>query len=142
MQANLISVVAIAIFHEPSGSYFLARRNKEQSGAGYWEFPGGKVEDNETSKLALKREIQEELSFDIDVEFLSLISQHFYSYPNRDIHISLYLYEVKDKPIFNLSDHDESCWVRPESFEQYKISQADRPFIDLLLSQSQANSLK
>ena len=56
-----ITDVAVAIITRPDASFLLARRPEGKPYAGYWEFPGGKVEPNEPVAEALARELQEEL---------------------------------------------------------------------------------
>lgn len=53
--------VAVAIIQKQSGEYLLASRPNGKGWAGWWEFPGGKIEANETPEQALSRELQEEL---------------------------------------------------------------------------------
>jgi 8-oxo-dGTP diphosphatase len=53
--------VAAAVVQRPDGSFLLAQRPPGKVYAGYWEFPGGKIEPGETAAAALKRELEEEL---------------------------------------------------------------------------------
>lgn len=53
--------VAVAIITKPRGEYLLASRPNGKGWAGWWEFPGGKIEENESPEKALSRELQEEL---------------------------------------------------------------------------------
>lgn len=53
--------VAVAIITKPGGEYLLASRPNGKGWAGWWEFPGGKIEENEAPEDALSRELQEEL---------------------------------------------------------------------------------
>jgi 8-oxo-dGTP diphosphatase len=53
--------VAVAIIQQANGEYLLASRPNGKGWAGWWEFPGGKIELNETPEAALTRELQEEL---------------------------------------------------------------------------------
>jgi 8-oxo-dGTP diphosphatase len=53
--------VAVAIIQQANGEYLLASRPNGKGWAGWWEFPGGKIESNETVEAALTRELQEEL---------------------------------------------------------------------------------
>jgi len=53
--------VAVAILQKPDGQVLLASRPHGKGWAGWWEFPGGKIEENETPEIALARELQEEL---------------------------------------------------------------------------------
>ena len=51
--------VAVAVIKNSEGQYFIAKRPQESHQGGLWEFPGGKVENNETVFDALKRELFE-----------------------------------------------------------------------------------
>ena len=57
--------VAAAVIERPDGSFLLAQRPAGKVYAGYWEFPGGKVDPGETAADALKREIHEELGITV-----------------------------------------------------------------------------
>jgi 8-oxo-dGTP diphosphatase len=61
-----ITDVAVAVFMKPDGSFLLSSRPSGKPYAGYWEFPGGKIEPNETVRDALRRELIEELNVVID----------------------------------------------------------------------------
>ncbi len=63
---NKITNVAVAVFQKPNGTFLLASRPEGKPYAGYWEFPGGKIEAHETVRDALKRELIEELNVVID----------------------------------------------------------------------------
>ncbi|MFM2274648.1 MAG: hypothetical protein RL211_520 [Pseudomonadota bacterium] len=57
--------VAVGILIRPDGSFLLTTRPEGKVYAGYWEFPGGKLEAGETIEQALKRELLEELGIEI-----------------------------------------------------------------------------
>ncbi len=61
--------VAAAIIERPDGSFLLARRPVGKVYAGYWEFPGGKVESGESAHAALVRELHEELGIEVTESF-------------------------------------------------------------------------
>jgi 8-oxo-dGTP diphosphatase len=61
-----ITDVAVAVFIRPDGSFLLSSRPEGKPYAGYWEFPGGKIEPGETVRAALTRELVEELNVVID----------------------------------------------------------------------------
>src|SRR5699024_11602007 len=69
-------VVGAAIFDQASQptKMLAARRKAPKSLAGYWEFPGGKVEPGESHTVGLRREIREEL--DVEVDILDVIDAH------------------------------------------------------------------
>lgn len=57
--------VAAAVIERPDGTFLMARRPEGKVYAGWWEFPGGKVEPGETARHALDRELQEELGIEV-----------------------------------------------------------------------------
>lgn len=130
----VIQVVALAMRHRQTGYFMLARRGPNSSGAGQWEFPGGKIEANETKEEALIREIQEELSFDLTGLNFKFIAQNTHDYGHRKIQIILYLIEVDHRPQFVLLDHDELDWYDLKNIETVNLSFGDKYFIPLLNS--------
>lgn len=59
--------VAVGVLVRPDGAFLLTSRPQGKAYAGYWEFPGGKLEAGESVEQALKRELQEELGIEIGV---------------------------------------------------------------------------
>jgi 8-oxo-dGTP diphosphatase len=57
--------VAVGVLIRPDGAFLLTSRPQGKVYAGYWEFPGGKVEAGETVEQALRRELQEEIGVTI-----------------------------------------------------------------------------
>lgn len=57
--------VAVGVLIDAQGRFLLTSRPEGKVYAGYWEFPGGKLEDGETVEQALRRELQEEVGIDI-----------------------------------------------------------------------------
>ena len=57
--------VAAAVLHDAAGRFLLAQRPPGKAYAGYWEFPGGKVEPGESAADAIRRELQEELGIEV-----------------------------------------------------------------------------
>lgn len=126
-----IRVSAIAFFRPEDRKYLICRRGPMGSGAGAWEFPGGKIEPGETEKQALVREIKEELSVDIDENKLVFISDHVHQYTERKVHIYLFKYDVV-KLDYQLVDHDFAQWVSLDQITNYTLTDADVPFIQRL----------
>ena len=58
--------VAAAVILQADGQFLLARRPEGRAYAGYWEFPGGKIEAGEDARAALARELHEELGIEVD----------------------------------------------------------------------------
>lgn len=64
MSVSFVEVVA-GVLIDDQGQFFLASRPEGKPYAGYWEFPGGKIEAGETAFVALKRELEEELGIEV-----------------------------------------------------------------------------
>ncbi len=118
--------VAAAVI-EQDGRYLITRRWGEGDPlAGLWEFPGGKVEDSESPKECLKREIYEELSVNVDIgEFICTSN---FEYEHIDIQLIAFHAEWVDGGI-RLVDHDAFAWVAPDEFDRYEMAPADIPII-------------
>ncbi len=75
---------------------------------GFWEFPGGKVEENETSQNALKREIKEELNVEVVVD--KLLETVEYDYPEFHLSMECYWCEIEEGNL-TLLEADEGRWL-------------------------------
>lgn len=91
-----------------------------------WEFPGGKIEKGETPEEALKREIKEEMSIDIEVH--QYISSTLVSYEDKNIHLSLYLCTMINENIHDV-EHESIRWCTKEELSSLDWSEADRKMI-------------
>ncbi len=80
-----IDVVA-AVIQQPDGRFLLAQRPAGKVYAGYWEFPGGKVETGESPAQALSRELHEELGIDVKVAYSWIIRDFDYSHAAVRLH--------------------------------------------------------
>jgi len=80
-----IAVVA-AVLQQADGSFLLAQRPQGKVYAGYWEFPGGKVEPGETPLQALARELHEELGIEVTTAHPWLIREFDYEHADVKLH--------------------------------------------------------
>ena len=87
-----------------------------------WEFPGGKVEENETPQQALIREIREEL--DTEIEVGDLIDSIEYNYPKFYLSMDCYLCKVK-KGTLTLKEHEAARWLDKDSLDSVNWLPAD-----------------
>jgi 8-oxo-dGTP diphosphatase len=110
---------------------FIARRKPEKSLAGFWEFPGGKIEMNELPELALTRELKEELS--MVVEKLKYFGTNIYQYKTFKIELIAYDCFFKEGT-FQLTDHDLYQFVSVNELNDYKFAPADIYFVEQLLN--------
>ena len=77
--------VAVGILIRPNGEYLLTTRPPGKAYAGYWEFPGGKFEENEDSVQALRRELLEEIG--IDALIVQPWREQIVDYPHALVHL-------------------------------------------------------
>jgi 8-oxo-dGTP diphosphatase len=102
----------------------LAKRAIGQSLAGYWEFPGGKLEPGETLQKCLERELLEELN--IKTRAGAVFHENLYEYNNGAINlVGLETELLSDN--FVLLVHDEIQWVKIVNLLDYKLAPADIP---------------
>ena len=80
--------VAAGVLIRPDGSFLLASRPKGKPYASYWEFPGGKVEPNETIAKALARELHEELGIDIGTPYPWVV--RVFDYPHALVRLHFF----------------------------------------------------
>lgn len=96
-----------------------------------WEFPGGKVEEGETQQEALKREIQEELKLDIEVNGFFLTVDH--TYPSFRIVMHAYLCEMNEDS-FSLEEHNNFKWLESQDLLNLDWADADKPIVYKLMN--------
>jgi len=125
----MITVVAALIKKE--GKVLIAKRaTGDENTLGKWEFPGGKVEVNETEEHAIEREIKEE--FDMNIKAKKFITNNICEYPNRTIDLRLYECEYVSGD-FKLHDHFDSKWVEVKDLLNYDLAKADIPLAQYLI---------
>ena len=110
----------------------ICRRNKNKELGGYWEFPGGKLESNESAEQALQRELTEELEMSVRVKkhFTSVI----HKYENFTIKLIAYKCDFIEAN-FKLIDHDKYEWSPIYKIMSKKIAPADIHIVEKLMSE-------
>ncbi|PQJ75210.1 (deoxy)nucleoside triphosphate pyrophosphohydrolase [Polaribacter gangjinensis] len=87
-----------------------------------WEFPGGKIENNETEEACIKREIKEELN--IEIELISRLSPVTYKYPSFEIKLIPFIAKYINGEI-NLSEHKQFDWLTKDRLNNLDWAEAD-----------------
>lgn len=130
LPASLLHVVAVALV-DGDGRVLLQQRPPGKAMAGLWEFPGGKIEPDETPEAALVRELEEELGISTHVSCLAPAA--FASEALGDRHLLLLLYICRKwSGTVSPLHANELKWVRPVQMHAMDMPPADRPLIGLL----------
>lgn len=128
----MIKVVAALI--EKDNKYLIAKRSTgDINTLGKWEFPGGKVEQNENEMQAIEREILEE--FELKVEAKEFITNNVCKYPNKTIDLRLYKCEYIEGN-FKLHAHSEYMWAKIDEITNFELAPADIPLAQYLITHS------
>ena len=118
-------IIVVACLIEKDNKVLISKRSTgDPNVLGKWEFPGGKVENDESEEHAIEREIREE--FEMDVKCIRFLVNNVCEYPSKTIDLRLY----KCKHIsgeFNLHDHSEYRFVAKNEIINYDLCPADIP---------------
>lgn len=122
--------IATAAVIKEGGKVFLAQRNRSDSFPLYWEFPGGKLEANETPEECLTREIKEET--DLDIEVLSPLTFNLWDYNEHKILLLFFNCRIKKGPPKKIQCNDWG-WFKKDEIKNLKLLPADREILDIVL---------
>jgi len=130
MTRPVLLVVAAAL-SDGRGRILLARRPEGKPLAGLWEFPGGKLEADETPEAALVRELAEELSITVNQASLEPLTFASFSYPA--FHLLMPLYGCRDwSGSIHPREGQAIAWVDKTRLRYYPAPPADLPLFDWL----------
>jgi 8-oxo-dGTP diphosphatase len=120
-------IPVVAGFLKKDGRILVGQRPENNSLAGLWEFPGGKIELGETPEEALARELSEELGIEAEIGELKLSVTHSYN----DVGIVILFYEVlywKGEP--KAKHHLMLEWIYPEELKDRSIPDANKKVLE------------
>lgn len=116
--------VVAAVLTDANGRVLIARRAENGLLGGLWEFPGGKVQADETLTSALSREIREELAVEIQVGAPLGVYRHAFTHFKITLHAfrATLLNGAQPQPL----EHSALAWVTPQDCANYPMGKVDR----------------
>ena len=121
--------VVCAIIEDEAGRFLLAKRPEGKCHGGFWEFPGGKLEEGESVEAALVRELQEELLIQTEVfQILEMVEHH-------DEKSSIRLIPCRARILSGLPtalEHSEIGWFSVHQIDRSSLAPADVPLLAML----------
>ena len=119
LQQTKIVEVAAAVLQRPDGSFLLAQRPPDKIWAGYWEFPGGKIEPGETPYHALVRELREELGIEVETAYPWVT--RVFTYPHAMVRLNFFRV-TKWSGELHPHEGQQFAWQRVSNF--YSLQEA------------------
>jgi 8-oxo-dGTP diphosphatase len=126
MSLNKIVHVAVAVIKNQHGQFFIAKRSKNSHQGDLWEFPGGKVENNETVLAALKRELFEEVGI-TPIQASPLIQIH-HDYGDKAVFLDVWCVDEFTGKVFG-KEGQKTQWIKQDEFSLYNFPAANSPII-------------
>lgn len=126
----VIRVVCGALVRE--GRVLATKRGPGGHAAFKWELPGGKVEDGEDDRVALARELKEELQLDLHVG--AYLDEHIHRYPGLFVHLVAYAcHDAEDEQPFQLTEHTAAKWLGRDDLYDVDWAPADVPLLESMV---------
>ena len=129
MPKQVVRVVAAVVARD--GRYLITQRRESAVLSLQWEFPGGKVEEGESDKDALTRELMERL--DAEFEIGAMIGERRHTYDGYDVVLALYAAKLVPGRPMRARRVRDFRWVSSSEFGQYQFPDADQRTMDQLL---------
>ena len=127
----ILLVVACALI-DSDNRVLITQRPADKQMAGMWEFPGGKVENNETPEAALMRELDEELGITTFASCLAPLN--FASHEYEEFHLLMPLFICRKwQGIVRGRENQALKWVKPTALHQTEMPPADKPLVYSLI---------
>ena len=124
---KIIPVSCLILLHQ--GKVLAVQRSKSMDLPGLWEFPGGKVEPDESPAACLIREIWEELS--IGIQICRPLTPVLHAYPTKTIQLIPFLANWESGTL-QLTEHAQSQWLAPQDLLSLDWAPADLPIVQEL----------
>ena len=132
--AEPIQVAAALIVRE--GRYLITQRKAGVHLGGFWEFPGGKREPDESLEDCLRRELREELGIEITSPVLFQVIRH--DYPEKAVELHFFRCSISSGLPCPMGCEDLR-WVAPEELARFPLPHADQPLVEALCGERLQN---
>jgi len=130
MKKEVIEAVGVVIVNRDK-KVLIAKRNPDKPMPNRWEFPGGKLEENETLEECGVREIKEELELDILID--DYIGFENLTYKEQSFCLHIYTARrVDESQPLKLNEHTEFAWINMDELVKYDFAAIDLPFMQNL----------
>ena len=123
-------IVLLALVNEKNEVLISLRKNKKEYD-GYWEYPGGKVEEDETLEQAIIREIKEEINLEISKNCVAPLTFAVDQHGGSETILFLYICRKWEGSITSLLDQ-KIKWVKPIDLAEYEMPAPNR-FLNSIL---------
>ena len=125
--------VVCAVIRNEKNQIFCCKRGPGRALEGFWEFPGGKVEQSETHEETIIREIKEELKTIIQpIKYIG-VSNYEYNNLDKPFSITMYAYECKlISGNLELTEHTDKLWVDVDTLSIINFAPADLPIVKMI----------
>lgn len=129
MGKEVIRVVAAVIDHD--GRYLITQRNANAVLPGLWEFPGGRVEEDESETAALLREVKGRIGVEVIVG--TKLGEHVHDYTEYQVHLTMYSCKLPTEARPYPATVADLRWVTSREFLDYDFPPADEKTMSKLL---------
>lgn len=123
--------VAVGILIDDAGRVLVTRRAQDAHQGGLWEFPGGKVEEDETIPVALARELKEELGLLVEATEALMVLDH--DYGDKQVRLDVHRVTRWSGEPRGL-EGQPLAWQQPAQLRDWAFPAANRPILERLLS--------
>lgn len=129
--------VVVAVIVNAEKKILITQRSSKQLYSGYWEFPGGKIENQETPWQALVREVKEEVN--LDVQSGIYLGNVLYQFKDKSLNLKIYYINQYRGEAVCCESQMGLSWIKYENLNSYQFPEANQLIIDLLEEKIIAN---
>ena len=126
-----VHIVAAVILNEEQDQVFITKRPEKAHKGGFWEFPGGKVELDESAEQALIRELNEEVG--IETTELTLFESLNHDYSDKSLYFDFFTVTKFNHFPYG-KEGQQGLWVPISELNQYEFPEANVPILNKVMT--------